>query len=312
MERRTVGCGKFTEMMEALGTGARRDGGAATPKEAAAGRPQPLEANVLVQAHATHLADCAAERPDRDAELAGEIGGIDRRGRAGCDVVVDPLHELDRALAVDRGAQIRHRIDPKQIVEREQQTFLEMGGHLAGFEQERLHGRGSQDVEQGSPRVEQGGPVRDAGPQVVGVIEPAPVSQLGGEDDHGMMIGLRLDEMAFIVAAERNEEARIEIQALEVDLEVVGHRQDYHSARHPIGGVEDARKRPHHDDAACRQGDHGAGRCEVWDVERNASGVLHRLDRSKRIDVGKADQLERGGWSEGVEQHGWVWPAAEM
>ncbi|MEY9691362.1 hypothetical protein ABH976_002508 [Bradyrhizobium ottawaense] len=53
-----------------------------------------------------------------------------------------------------------------------------------------------------------------------------------------------------------------------------------------------------------RQGDDGAGRGEVRNVERNASGVLHRLDRPKRIDVGKADQLKSGGRSEGVEQHG--------
>lgn len=39
---------------------------------------------------------------------------------------------------------------------------------------------------------------------------------------------------------------------------------------------------------------------KVRNVERNAPRVLHRLDRPKRIDVGKADQLERGGWSEGL------------
>ena len=49
------------------------------------------------------------------------------------------MHELDRTLALDRGAAIRHRIDLKQIVEREQQAFLEMGRHLGGPKQERLH-----------------------------------------------------------------------------------------------------------------------------------------------------------------------------
>jgi hypothetical protein len=131
------------------------------------------------------------------------------------------------------------------------------------------------------------------GPQIVGPIEPAPVLHLGREDDHCIMIGLRLDEMAFVVAAERNEEARIEVQALEVDLEVVGHGQDHHPARHPIGGVQDARERSHHDDAARGQRDDGAGCRDVRDVERDASGILHRLDRPKRIDIGKADQLKR-------------------
>ena len=39
------------------------------------------------------------------------------------------------------------------------------------------------------------------------------------------------------------------------------------------------------------------------DVERNAPGILHLLGRPKRIDVGEPDQLKRGGWGEGVEQH---------
>ena len=80
---------------------------------------------------------------------------------------------------------------------------------------------------------------------------------------------------------------------------------------HPIGGVEDARERAHHDDAAAGQGDDSASRREIPDVERNASRILHRLDRPKRIDVGKADQLKRRGWGEGVEQHA-LWPAAAM
>ncbi len=42
---------------------------------------------------------------------------------------------------------------------------------------------------------------------------------------------------------------------------------------------------------------------EVGDVERNAAGVFHRLGRPKRVDVGKPDQLERGGRGESVEEH---------
>jgi hypothetical protein len=149
--------------------------------------------------------------------------------------------------------------------------------------------------------VQQGGSVRDIGPQIVGMIEPAPVFQARREDDHRVIIGLGFDEMAFIVAAERNEEARVEIHSLGIDLKVVGHRQDHHPARHAIGGVEDAREGSHQDDAARRQSDDGAGGREVRDVERNASGILHRLDRPKRIDIGKADQLKCGGRGEGVE-----------
>lgn len=179
-----------------------------------------------------------------------------------------------------------------------------MGRNLGGFEQARLHRRGAQDVEQELSRVQQGGPVRDMRLQIVDVVEPAPVAQRGGEDDHGMMIGPRLDEMALIVAAEGNEESGVEIHSLEVDLKVVGHGQDHHPTRHAIGGIEDACERSHHDDAARRQGDDGTGSREVRDVQWNASRIFHRLDRPKRIDIGKPDQLKRGGRSKVVEQHG--------
>src|SRR3954470_20681304 len=56
-----------------------------------------------------------------------------------------------------------------------------------------------------------------------------------------MMIGPALDEMAFIAAAERDEETRVQIHALGIDLKVVRHGQDHHPPGHPIGGVEDAR-----------------------------------------------------------------------
>src|SRR3954469_16928148 len=179
VEGRTVSCGKLPQMVKALGARACGDVGAPAFEKARPRRPQFFQANVLMQAHATHLADGAAERPDRDAELAGEIGGIDRSSWMCCDVIVDPLHELDRPLALDGGTPVRERIDAKQIVEREQQAFLEMGGDLGRFEQGRLHRRGSQNVEQELPYVEQSGAVRDIGPQIVRLIEPAPVAHAG-------------------------------------------------------------------------------------------------------------------------------------
>ena len=130
MEGRAVSCGKLAQMVKALGARACSDVGAPAFEKARPRRPQFFQANVLMQAHATHFADGAAERPDRDAKLAGEIGGIDRSSRMCCDVIVDPLHEFDGPLALDGGTPVCERIDAKQIVEREQQAFLEMGGDL--------------------------------------------------------------------------------------------------------------------------------------------------------------------------------------
>ncbi len=40
-------------------------------------------------------------------------------------------------------------------------------------------------------------------------------------------------------------------------------------------------------------------RREVGDVERNAAGIFQRLGRPKRVDIGKSDQLKRGGRRKG-------------
>src|SRR5206468_7720818 len=96
MEGRTVRRGELAHVMETLGAGAGGDVDAAAFEQPAAGRPQSLQADVLVQAHAAHLADGAAERSDRDTKLTGEISRIDRSGRIGSDVIVDQLHELGR------------------------------------------------------------------------------------------------------------------------------------------------------------------------------------------------------------------------
>src|SRR3954453_6780120 len=65
-----------------------------------------------------------------------------------------------------------------------------------------------------------------------------------------MMIGPPLDEMAFIAAAERDEETRVQIYALGIDLKVVRHGQDHHPPGDPIGGAEDGGERAEPDDAA--------------------------------------------------------------
>src|SRR5207302_6571001 len=119
-------CGKLAEMMKALSARARSDRCATAPEKLRAGGPQPLQADVLMQAHTTHLGHRAAERPDRDAELTGEIGRIDRAGRIGCDVIVDLLYEPGGSRACVRGATLRQRVRSKQVVESEQQALLEM------------------------------------------------------------------------------------------------------------------------------------------------------------------------------------------
>ncbi|OKO85588.1 hypothetical protein AC630_05400 [Bradyrhizobium sp. AS23.2] len=129
-----------------------------------AGGPEPLQADVLMQAHAAHLGHCAAECPDRDAEFIGEICRIDRSGWIGGDIIVDLLYEPDGSRACTRGAVIRQRANSKQIVEREQQALLEMRGDLRGFEHMRLDRRDPQDVKEKLSRVEMSGGVRDAYP----------------------------------------------------------------------------------------------------------------------------------------------------
>lgn len=256
-----------------------------------------------MQAHAAHLGYCTAEGPDRDAELTGEIGRIDRGCRIGCDVIVDLLHEPGGSRACIRGAPLRQRIGSKQVVESEQQPFLEMAGGFRGLEHVRLDRCGPEDIEHKLSRVKMGGGVRDANPQCVGAIEPAAIPERGREHDQRMMIDLRLDEMAIVIAAQGHVEARVEIHSARAGAQIVAHRQDHHAARRAVGGVEDARKRSGEDDPARRQVHDRPRGSEIGDVERNAPGIFQRLGRSKRIDIGKPGQLEGGGRGESVEEH---------
>ena len=73
--------------------------------------------------------------------------------------------------------------------------------------------------------------------------------------------------------------------------------------RRAIDGIEDARKRPCHDDPASRQVHDHARRGKIGDVEWNAPGIFQMFGRPKRIDIGKPDQLEGGGGGESVKKH---------
>jgi len=87
-------CGELAHVVEAVRPRAGSNSGAtAALQEAGPGRPQPLQSDVLLQAHAAHRRDRTAKRPYRHSELAGEVGRVDGGGRIRGDIVVDQVHE---------------------------------------------------------------------------------------------------------------------------------------------------------------------------------------------------------------------------
>ena len=243
---------KFAEMPEAVGQRAGLDADVSLPQPLAH-QPQPLQAQIAVQAHAAMFQNRAVKRADGYADLAGEILAVDRISETGRDDLFGLPHDLHEPACMRRPERLGADPVGEGIIDSGQHRFPDP---VRGAGHGQLVGRGGREVhhfQNESAQLLLGVHRHFEHQEILTGLGPAPVEHLRREHHRGEMQRSAFDGRIAAAAPPDRQKRHVGVDSVHPQRIPRRHRKPDGGATGLQPHIHHARKRGDEIDVAARQ-----------------------------------------------------------